>query len=812
VEISEILARFQSVSETTDGYLALCPAHADSKPSLRLWYGEDGKVRLKCRAGCVPADVVRAAGLEWRHMFNATGAGVTVPKEPPVMVGPGPIAALRMYVDAAALNLFRFMDAGAEDAQEYAERRFGITGEIASDLMLGYDSGREESTLGELRSPSFRRYPRLTVPLRGFDGVVRGLQGRDLSGECPGRWVSLRNPEGARWAPYGVFHGQGGYGVTIVSEGPGDGLSVVPVGYDAVAIRGAALAGVPELLAELADGLRGTQVIAAGDADRAGQYFNRALAEGLAPFGIPVYALPIPAGVADVTAWRESDPVAFPEALHAAVKAASRVQESHVVAAEQRSAEITDRTGADVVSRDQGIEAARLLSGLIDRYGESDAMNAHALVAWTDGRIKYSPSLGFMVWNGRTWECSTVKVRQEIHRMGAALVLAGETQKARGFTMTTRIDALMTELRSVPTVHVAADAFDAANHLLSFTNGTVDLRTGALRPHDQRDLITQALDIRYIADAQAPRWESFLGEIFPGMPEMVPYIQRLVGYGITGCTDEQCFAVLWGKGANGKSVFTDTLTSVFRTLTKTTGFATFEEKPNGGIPNDIAALRNARMVMASEGEAGKPMSESVLKRATGKEMMSARFLRKEFFEFKPRFLIMLATNHKPRFKGQDEGLWRRVRLIPFTRWFAPAERDYDLDRKLLAEAEGIAAWAVRGAVDWYRGGLRDPEIVTAAGREYKETSDALAGFFPGILERGTDADQILGSDAFGHYLEWCEAENLPQKERWTRRAFYTAMEERGAWRKSVNKGVALMGLRLVSDPTAPAPGPGIFAK
>ncbi|MFF2039356.1 phage/plasmid primase, P4 family [Kitasatospora sp. NPDC058170] len=657
------------------------------------------------------------------------------------------------------------------------------------------------------RSRAFLAYPRLTVPLRNFRGVAHGLQGRDLSGQCPGRWLSLQNPKGSRWGLYGVFKGQGGYGTTIITEGPGDALTAVSVGYDAVAVRGASLAGSPELWEELAEGLKGSHVLVAGDNDKAGKGFSQRLAEGLAAHGIEVYALDLPNTVEDLTDWRESGPAGFPLALHRAVKEARPVRGSAEVQAHAVAVELTDRTGADVVTGDQGSEAARILAGLINRYGESDAMNAHALTAWTNGRIRFAPGLGYYVWSGKVWERSTVKVRQEIHRMGAALVLAGEVQKARGFTMTTRIDALLTELRSVPTVHVDAAAFDARPELLSFKNGTVHLPTGELRPHSPGDMLTYCLDLDYRPDAECPRWEAFLREIFPGNPDLPAYVQRLVGYGISGSVDEQCFVVAWGKGANGKSVLTDTLTRVFHQISKTTPFSTFEEKSSGGIPNDVAALRGARLVMASEGENGRPMSEAVLKRTTGKDEISARFLRQEFFTFRPSFLLILATNHKPRFRGQDEGLWRRVKLIPFRRWFAPEERDYNLDRKLIAESEGIAAWAVRGAVEWYRDGLGDPGVVLKASNEYRQTSDALAGFYPGVLEPGSDDDVMNGNEAFNAYLDWAEQENLPPRERWTRRTFYDAMEERGVTRRKTRQGIALSGLRL---PEGDKGAPGIF--
>ncbi|MFE7315157.1 phage/plasmid primase, P4 family [Streptomyces sp. NPDC057555] len=613
----------------------------------------------------------------------------------------------------------------------------------------------------------------------------------------------------------------------LVTEGPGDALTAVAVGYDAVAIRGASLAGNPELIAEVADGLQGSQVIVCGDNDAAGQGFTSRLADGLAAHGVDVFTLEVPYAGADLTAWRERvGGRRFADELHQAVRMAKPV-------AGTTGALVDADTGALVPDADEAARAVRLMTDLAVRYGydSSDVLNAHALVSFTGGRIRYAAGLGYYVWSGRTWERSETRVRQAIHYMGAALTVAAANQSAahraaggdakddpgerlrklaKGFTLTRHIDSLMRELRAVPSVHVDATEFDANPDLLTFRNGTVDLRTGEMHAHRQEDMLTYALDLNYNPLAKCARWESFLSEIFPGNPDLPAFMQRLIGYGITGHVSEQCFAVLWGKGANGKSVLTDTLTAVFRAICKTTPFATFEEKPSGGIPNDVAALRGSRLVMASEGERGKPMSEAILKRVTGKDVISARFLRQEFFEFKPSFLLMLATNHKPRFRGQDEGLWRRVKMVPFQRWFAPHQRDHALDVKLAAEAEGIAAWAVRGAMEWYRDGLQDPEVITSAGKEYRETSDALAGFFPGILEHADSDVRINGNEAFNLYLEWCEAENLPSRERWTRTTFYSAMEERGVTRKKTKKGIALVGCRVAEAEPAIS-GPGIFA-
>ncbi|GAB7185947.1 hypothetical protein ATKI12_5778 [Kitasatospora sp. Ki12] len=800
MQITDILSRFQQVTPHADGgYIARCPAHTDRSPSLRIWHGEDGKIRFKCRTGCDNDAVRRAARFNWGDLFNVGGDGPRVTAERPAHAGPGAIAALAMYADLTSAALADFDDATAQAARAYLDR-FGLSLDTAADLLLGVDPGEPGF---RYRSRAFTAYPRLTVPMRDFAGVARGLQGRDVTGQCPARWVSLSNPEGERWGQYGWFPGLGGYGTVIITEGPGDALTVVAVGYNAVAIRGAALAGNPELVAELAAGLRGMHVVIAGDRDTAGAQFSQRLADGLAEHGIDAYLLDIPQDGDDLTDWRTRDPARFPAQLHQAVKAA-RPLRGVDQEAERRSAALSERTGADFVSREQGLEALEMLKDLTDKFGDSAAINAYALVNWTNGRIRYSPGLGFFAWDGRRWEQSATRVRQEIHRMGAALALAGNPGAAKGFLNTSGIDNLMTELKSVPSVYIDAADFDARPDLLSFKNGTVNLRTGHLRPHDPDDLITYCLDIDYRPEARAPRWEEFLSEIFPDHPELVGFMRRMIGYGITGNTSEQCFAVFHGGGANGKSVLTDCLTKTFRTISTTTPFSTFEERPSGGIPNDLAALRGARLVLASEGEAGRPMSEAVLKRSTGKDMISARFLRKEFFEFKPAFLLILSSNHKPKFKSQDAGLWRRVKLVPFTRYFAPEERDYDLDAKLAAEAEGIAAWAVRGSVEWFREGLREPSVITSSVRDFKQTSDQLAGFFPDILEPCPDGTQMDGTDAFNKYLGWCDAENLPMKERWTRRAFYSALEERGVRRKRIARGIALVGIRESAGPWSPS--------
>ncbi|MFG3710104.1 phage/plasmid primase, P4 family [Micromonospora sp. NPDC047730] len=787
--LDEFLGRFAEVVDERDGYVVPCPAHEDSRPSLRVAVGEAGSLLLKCRAGCKTEQVLEALSMSFDDLRRVEAGEVkTRARSTDKPAGPAEVAKLAAQLDRWAIDL----QAGAcEDADAYLRDRFGITAQDADRLGLGV-----ADDLGGGR--------RVVVPFRDRDGVPRGFQARALDPKARVRWLGPKSPDGASWAKVGYLPGESGWAELIVTEGPGDGLTSVATGYDVAFVRGAGLAAsVADEVAAIADG---RPVVICGDADPAGDAFSRTLGAELAKKGLSVRKVRPPVDGDDLTDWRKRDADGFATAFIRAVTSAQDPGGLRTRMAAWTDADLTD------------VAAARRLKAHLEQAGSG---------------VRFSPEAGFFLLRDGVWRPDKLdEVRthaQEVARMlwdeaaaiGTAIDAhekAGDDdeatelrkkygrlkQFAKHANSTKGIDSMTKELRALQGVAADVNDFDRHHHLLACRNGVVDLRTGELLEHDPGLLLTRRVELDYDPEASAPRWEQFLREVFPhpakhaGLPD---FMQRLVGYGITGHTDEQCFAVLWGKGANGKSIFTDTLTEVFRELSVTTPFSTFEERPSGGIPNDLASLKAARLVFAAEGEQGRPMAEAVLKRVTGRDLISARFMRREFFEFRPNFLLMLATNFRPQFRGQDEGLWRRVKLIPFERYFAPHERDHRLGEKLKAEAQGILAWAVRGAVEWFRDGLGDPKPIVDATREYRQTSDALAGLLPGVLVYD-DEGRITGKLAYDAYLAWADEENLPMKERWTRRTFFAALEERGASKRKSNSGVYFSGVRRAKQADA----------
>jgi putative DNA primase/helicase len=781
--LTELLAALSDVSEESDGWLAACPGHADSKPSLRVSVGQSGKVLLKCRAGCTTEHVLDSLNMEMTdltHMEAGDAQPISPARSTSAQATPGAIAGLAMRLDGyeQARGQYSEDEHPADPAYRYAQERFGLSDTDIGRLGLGYTDD-----LGG-------NVPRLVVPFRTPQGVARNFQARALDPAAKVRWQGPKSPEGGSWSPLGWFPGESGWSEVLIAEGPGDALTAAAVGYDTIGVAGAARVNNPAIVAEIAQWTTGRPVVIAGDGDAAGRQFSATLAKGLIELGAHVRVLNLPDGV-DLNDWRLADPAAFQTNLIRAIESAETTTTSATVRARW-----DDR-----------------------KYEMTDLGNAQYLRDWVAGQgsgVKYSAETGFYILQDGVWRRdiseqirkaaqSVAKdladlakdARIEASKEGADAKIIGFAKAMTAhsrYTQSTRgIDSMIRELR--PMVAVALNEFDKHHHLLAVKNGVVDLRTGELLPHDASYLITRQVEFNYRPDAVAPRWLSFLTEVFPGQPGMPEYMQRLTGYAVSGETDEQCFAIFYGRGSNGKSVYTDTLTRIFADITTTTPFSTFEQKPNGGIPNDIAALNGARMVVASEGEAGRFMNESLIKRATGKDPLTARFLNREFFTFYPEFLLTLLTNAKPTFRGADEGLWRRVKLIAWERHFAPSERDPRLPAKLLAEAEGILAWAVHGAVEWYANGLQDPARIVDATSEYRATSDIMEGFLPGVYIKDENG-KVEATSVFKAFQEWADSENHLDLKKWSSRAFYGAMEERQVIRKRSTGGkFVLQGIR-----------------
>ena len=791
--LSDLLARFDDVEQTPDGWLVHCPAHDDSKQSLRFAVSDAGKVLVRCRAGCKTADVLAALGLTMKDLATMTPGDVDLSKRAvsrDVPADPATVAALAVQLDRYAAALRDATTDGptfnptapALDAYDYAKARFGVSKADVDRLGLGY-------------ADDLGGGPRLVVPFRDRDGVARGFQARALEPDAAVRWLGPKSPDGASWAKVGYFPGSAGYEEVLITEGPGDALTVAAAGFDAIGVRGAGLSANTAVVDALVSMIGDREAVVAGDGDPAGQRFTSTIAEALVARDIPVRILRLHDG-RDLTDWRSDDPKRFHADLirHIAKAEPVKSRSAALLAWDEERYSLTDLGGARylrdyVESIGSGVRYSDevgffLLDNGVWRKDDRQAIRTHAQNV-ADVVKRLAREAHFAATDGATEE----ERERNKKRAGRFTRYAQHVQTTRG------IDSMLRELQAVRGVPASLSDFDQHPDLLACRNGVVDLRTGELLPHNPELLLTRRVDLDYDPNAEAPRWEAFLDEVFPEHPDLPVYMQRLIGYGITGHTTEQCFVVHWGTGANGKSVFTDTLTEVFREETVTTPFSTFEDRSSGGIPNDLAALKGARLVMASEGEQGRPMAEAVLKRVTGRDMISARFMRKEYFEFRPTFLLMLATNFKPSFKGQDEGLWRRVKLIPWSRYFTPEERDHRLGDKLLAEAQGILTWAVRGAIEWNRTGLQDPAVVRSSTKEYRETSDALAGFIPGVFVYDAEAGRVDGKVLFDAYLAWADEENLPSREVWTRRTFFGALEERGLTKRKTNKGIAFDGVR-----------------
>ena len=311
------------------------------------------------------------------------------------------------------------------------------------------------------------------------------------------------------------------------------------------------------------------------------------------------------------------------------------------------------------------------------------------------------------------------------------------------------------------------------------------MRTGKGLPPNPQNLITKKSNFVYEKDAQCPTWNMFLMQIFNNDLDLIKFVQKAMGYSLSGDVSEQCMFILWGTGANGKSTFLNVLQELFGDYACSTGTETFMKKTSEQS-NDLARLRGMRLVTTSEAEQGKAISESLIKQITGEDELTARFLYGEYFSFKPTFKIYMATNHKPRIKGADNGIWRRIKLIPFTVTIPPEQRDKQLTEKLLAENSGILNWLLQGYTLWKKEGLIEPDVIKEANEEYRYDMDSIQAFINEVLNiDATQKWRLPTKDLYDVYLRWCGKNN---EKALSQKGLAVRMQEKG-YKRGVSNSV-----------------------
>lgn len=411
------------------------------------------------------------------------------------------------------------------------------------------------------------------------------------------------------------------------------------------------------------------------------------------------------------------------------------------------------------------------------RYDQTDTGNAHRLVDRFGSILRYSYNRKkWFVWDGKCWttdEMGAVKkladcICDDLKK--EALEEQDEKAQAQKLKWAMRTagnrakEAMIKEAQHLEGIPVMQDELDAYPDYLNCRNGIVNLRNGELIPHESGFMMTKIAGCDYDTSGAKPElWLKFLDDVTKGNKSLQEYIQRSAGYSLTGSTIEQCAYFLYGIGNNGKSTFQAVIRDMLGGYCQTVQpEKTLMVKAWGSesMGSDIARLKGARLVVCDEPDDGARLNESLIKQLTGGSRITCRFLYGDEFEYSPEFKIWMAMNHKPKIRGTDNGIWRRIKLLPFEVSIPQEKVDKELAGKLKKELPQILAWAVRGCIKWRQNGLMEPECVKAASQEYRHEMDILEGFIQECLEIDYDyKEKTPARELFQVYSRWAKANN-----------------------------------------------------
>lgn len=339
---------------------------------------------------------------------------------------------------------------------------------------------------------------------------------------------------------------------------------------------------------------------------------------------------------------------------------------------------------------------------------------------------------------------------------------------------------------------VTPDSFDKDDMLLNVSNGYIDLTSRELYKHDIDKMFSQKANTDYSEKMQPSVWLDFLNDIFAGDKEVIRYIQKALGYSLTGSTREQVMFILHGKGRNGKSIFVETIAEILGDYSNNMQAKSLMVKKNDNVNTDIARLSKARFVTSSEPNEGFRFDEGLIKQITGGDKVTARFLYAEEFEYTPKFKIWVSTNHKPIIRGTDDGIWRRLILIPFEVQIPEEKVDKDLKYKLLREAPAILNWITEGAYMWMQEGLNMPEKLKDAGKSYRTEMDVIEQFIEDKCRR-IEGGKSIANELYETYKKWADDNNEYKMDK---NKFGKKMKEKFD-SKRMNTGVNYFGIEIV---------------
>ncbi|MGB8219518.1 MAG: phage/plasmid primase, P4 family [Methanoregula sp.] len=433
------------------------------------------------------------------------------------------------------------------------------------------------------------------------------------------------------------------------------------------------------------------------------------------------------------------------------------------------------QSGKNLVCRDHPRTDLGNSQRFVLRFG-LDCRYCHAFKNW-------------YIWDGIRWQRDNDGLVRELAKDAVyriydeASVSPGATEQGELYKWgissqgRPRIDAMVS--LSTSALAISPDELDTNPDRLNFPNGTLDLQTFEFAPARRDDLITRVTGCAYDPAAACPSWGKFLDKIMAGNQNLIGFIQRAVGYSLTGHTGERAIFLCHGGGANGKSTLLNTIMAVIGEYGLPVESNTFCVSRNESIRNDLAALKGARFVTATEAGKGKRLDESIIKQFTGGgDKIRARFLYQEFFEFKPECKIWWAFNSAPRITDSTDSIWARVKMIPFSVIIPEAERDIRLPDKLLKEAPGIINWAIAGLQEYQRIGLAEPVEVRSATQQYREDQDNFADFLTDMCICDDPRATCGATDLYNVYVKWCSTEAPDEKVK-SPRSFGFEMNDHG---------------------------------